>query len=109
MATHDCPVVHCHIMHQNHSHMASTVQLEYIFCGKACSWRECSLRIKSAIYFTVVAFLEISSTAALVKLLMHIEIHIMAVCELEAMHRPTLAGLLLLQNCVINVALLRGL
>ena len=56
---------------------------------------ECSLPVKSALSFTVVAFREISSTAAaLIKLLLPIEIHVV-VCELQAMHRPTIAGLLL--------------
>ena len=54
-----------------------------------------------------VAFREISSTAALMELLLPIEIHV-AVCKLQATHRPTIAGLLL-QNCVIQVSLLRCL
>ena len=62
--------------------------------------------IKSALSFTAVAFREISSTAALMKLLLAIEIHA-AVCDLQATHRPTITGLLL-QNCVIQVSLLRG-
>ena len=41
------------------------------------------------------------------KLLLPIEIHV-AVWEFQATHRPTIAGLLL-QNCVIQVSLLRGL
>ena len=57
--------------------------------------------------FTAVAFREISSTAALMKLLLPIEIHV-TVCEFKAMHRPTIAGLLL-QNCVIQVSLLLGM
>ena len=86
--------------------MASTVQLTYI-SSKACSWRdvnfvydiqECSLPIKSALSFTAVAFREISSTAALMKLLLPIEIDV-AVCDLQATHRPTITGLLQ-QNCV---------
>ena len=40
-------------------------------------------------------------------LLLPIEIH-MAVCELQATHIPTIAGLLL-HNCIIPVSLLRGL
>ena len=40
------------------------------------------------------------------KLLLTIEIHV-AVCELQATHRPTITGLLL-HNCVIQVSLLRG-
>ena len=40
-------------------------------------------------------------------LLLPIEIHV-AVCEFKATHRPTIAGLLL-QNCVIQVSLLRGM
>ena len=40
------------------------------------------------------------------KLLLPIEIHV-AVCELQETHRPTVAGLLL-QSCVIQVPLLRG-
>ena len=41
------------------------------------------------------------------KLLLPNEIH-SVVCELQATHRPTIAGLLL-QNCVIQVSLLRGM
>ena len=63
---------------------------------------------KSALSFATVSFREISSTAALMELLLPIEIH-MAVCELQATYRPTVAGLLLLQNCVIQVSLLHGL
>ena len=62
--------------------------------------------IKSAISFTAVAFREISSTAALMKLLLPIEMHV-AVCDLQATRRPTITGLLL-PNCVIYVSLLRG-
>ena len=40
------------------------------------------------------------------KLLLPIEI-LVAVCELQATHIPTIAGLLL-QNCVIQVSLLGG-
>ena len=40
------------------------------------------------------------------KLLLPIEIHV-AVCELQATLRPTIAGILL-QNCVFYVSLLRG-
>ena len=40
------------------------------------------------------------------KLLLPIEIHV-AVCDLQATHRPTITGLLQ-QNCVIQVSLLRG-
>ena len=114
MATHDdCRLVCCHAMHQSRSRMASTVQLTYI-CSKACSCRdvdfvyknECSLPIKSALSFTAVAFREISSIAALTKLLLPIEIYV-PVCELPAMHRPTITGLLL-HNCVIDVSLLHG-
>ena len=54
--------------------------------------------------FTAVDFREISSTAALMKLLLPIKIYV-AICELQATHRPTIAGLLL-QNCVIQVSLL---
>ena len=43
----------------------------------------------------------------MMKLLLPIEIHV-AVCELQATHGPTIAGLLL-QDCVIQVSLLRGL
>ena len=56
--------------------------------------------------FTAVAFREISSTAVLMKLLLPIGIHV-AVCEFHAIHRPTIAGLFL-QNCAIQVSLLRG-
>ena len=69
---------------------------------------ECSLPIKSALSFTAVAFREISSTSALMKLLLPIEI-LVAVCELQATHRPTIIAGLLLQNCVIKVSLLRDL
>ena len=94
--------------------MASTVQLTYIICSKACSWRdvyfvyrnECSVPIKSALSFTAVAFREISSTAALMKLLLPIKIHV-TVSDLQATHRPRITGLLV-QNCVIQVSLLRG-
>ena len=69
--------------------------------------QECSLPIKLALSFTAVAFREIQSTAAaLMKLLLPIERHV-AVCELQATHRPTIVGLLL-QNCVIQVSLLGG-
>ena len=61
--------------------------------------QECSVPVKSALSFTAVAFREISSTAALMKLLLPIEIHV-AVCDLQATHRPTITGLLL-QTCVI--------
>ena len=95
--------------------MASTVQLAHI-CSEARSWRdvdfeyrnECSVPIiKSVIFFTAVALREVSSTAAPMKLLLPIEIH-EAVCELQATHTPTIAGLLP-QNCAIQVSLLRGL
>ena len=33
-ATHDCPVVHCQMMHQSRSRMASIVQLTYISAVK---------------------------------------------------------------------------
>ena len=62
--------------------------------------------MKSALSFTAVAFCEISRTAALIKLLLPIEIHV-AVRELQATHRPTIAGLLP-QHCVIQVSLLGG-
>ena len=64
--------------------------------------------IKSALsIYSAVVFREISSTAALIKLLLiPIEIYV-AVCELQATHRTTIAGLLL-QNCVIHVSLLGG-
>ena len=55
--------------------------------------------------YTAVAFREISSTA-LMKLLLDTEIHV-AVCRLQATHRPTIAGLLL-QSCFIEVSLLGG-
>ena len=61
--------------------------------------QECSVPIKSALSFTAVAFREISSTAALMKLLLPIEIHV-AVYDLQATYRPTITGSLL-QNCVI--------
>ena len=120
MATHDCPLVHCHAMHQklqsHHDiiystasiHLQESLQLETrVFCVQ-----ECSLPIiKSALSFTAVAYREISSTAALMKLLLPIEIHV-AVCDLlQSTLIPTIAGLLP-QNCVIiqlEVSLLRGL
>ena len=81
-------------------HLQKSLQLERRgFCVQ-----ECSLPIKSALFLTAVAFREISSTAALMKLLLPIEI---AVYELQATRRPTIAGLLL-QNYVIQVALLLG-
>ena len=107
MATHDCPLVRCHAMHQSRSRMASTVQLIYIVCSKACSWRDVNFVYRNAVYrtnkvspflYSAVAFRETSSTAALMKLLLPIEIHV-AVCDLQATHRPTITGLLL-QNCV---------
>ena len=83
-------------------HLQWSLQLERReFCVQ-----ECSLSIKSALSFTAVALREISSTAALMKLLLPIEIHV-AVCELQATHRPIIAGLLL-QNCAIQVSLLGG-
>ena len=83
-------------------HLQQSFQLERRgFCVQ-----ECSLPINSALSFTAVAFREISSAAGLMRLLLPIEIHV-AVCELQATHRPTIAGLLL-QNCVIQVSLLRG-
>ena len=60
------------------------------------------------LHVVAVAFLEISNTAALMKLLLlPIETH-MTVCELQATHIPTTAGLLL-HNFAIQVSLLRGL
>ena len=113
MATHDCPLVHRHATHQSRSRMASTVQLTYIICSKACSWRDVDFVYRNALYqqsqpfpYTAVAFREISSTAALMKLLLPIKIHV-AVWDLQATHRPTITGLLL-QNCIIQVSLLRG-
>ena len=48
--------------------------------------------MKSALSFTAVAFLDISNTAALVKLLLlPIETN-MAVCEFQATRMPTIAG-----------------
>ena len=76
--------------------MASTVQLAVKLAAEE-TWicvQECSLPIKSALSFTAVAFREISSTAALMKLLLPIEIDV-AVCDLQATHRPTITGLLL--------------
>ena len=61
----------------------------------------------SKVSFTAVAFREILSTAALMKLLLPNEIHV-AVGEFKATPRPTIAALLL-QNCVIQVSLLRGM
>ena len=111
-------------MHQksSRSRMASTVQLTYT-CSKACTSElerlerlerrgfcveERSPPIKSALSFTAVAFRDISSTAALMMklLLLPIEIHV-AVCDLQATHKPTVTGLLL-HNCAIQVSLLRG-
>ena len=113
MVTHDCPLVHCHAMHQSRGRMASTVQLAYI--SKVYSWRDVDFVYRNAVFqqsqpfpfFAAVAFREISSTAALMELLLLIEIHV-AVCELQATHRPTIEDLLL-HDCVIQVSLLRGL
>ena len=101
MATLDCPLVHYHAAHQSRSSMSYTVHLliTYIWsknlqlerCGLCV--QECSLPIKSALSFTTVTFRQISSTSALMKLLLPIEIHV-AVCQLQATHRPTIAGLL---------------
>ena len=93
---------------------ACTAQLTYI-CSKTCSWRDVDFVCRNAVYQQsqpfllqpAVAFREISSPAALMKLLLHIEIHV-ALCEFKATHKPTIAGLLL-QNCVIQVSLLRGM
>ena len=118
MATHDCPllVIRCHAIHQSRSRLASTVQLLiayiFLFAVKLAAGetgfvhRNAVYTIMSALSFTAVAFREISSIAALMKLLLHIEIHV-AVCELQATYRLTIAGLLL-QNYVIQVSLLRG-
>ena len=46
--------------------------------------------------------------SVLMKLLLPMEIQV-AVCELQATHRPTIIAGLLIQNCVIQVSLLRGL
>ena len=88
----------------------STANIHYFFAVKLAAGETwilctgCSLPIKSVLFFTAVAFREISSTAALMKLLLPIEIHV-AVCDVQATHRPTVTGLLL-QNCVIQVSLL---
>ena len=84
----------------NIHYLQQSLQLER--CGFCV--QECSLPIKSALSFTV--FREISSTAALMKLLLPIEIHV-AVWDFQATHRPTITGLLV-QNCVIQISLLRG-
>ena len=60
--------------------MASTAQLTHI-CSKGCSWRDVNFVYKNTVYhstlsFTAIAFREISSTAALYKLLLAIEIHV---------------------------------
>ena len=102
MATLDCPLVHYHAVHQSSSSMSSTVHLliTYIRSKKfqlerRCGFcvQECSLSIKSALSFTTVAFRQISSTSALMKLLLPIQIHAV-VFQLQATHRPTIAGLL---------------
>ena len=51
-----------------------------------------------------VAFCDVSSTSLI---LLPIEIH-MTLCGLKATYRPILAGLLLLQSCLIVVSLLGG-
>ena len=50
MATHDCPLVRCHAMHQSRSRMVNTIQLTYIICSKACSWRDVDLVNRNAVY-----------------------------------------------------------
>ena len=92
---------------QSHG-MYSTVQLTYIICIKACSWRDVDLCTEmqstkkvSPFLIQPSPFVRLSSTAALMKLLLPTEIHV-AVCDLQATHRPTITGLLL-QNCVIQV------
>ena len=97
MAAHDCPLVHSHAMHQSRSrhgtyctaslHLESSLQLD----RRGFRVEECSLPIKSALSFTAVAIREISSTLALMKLLLPIEIHL-AVCELQAKYRPRTAS-----------------
>ena len=88
---------HCvrsHAMHQSRSRMAPPVQLAYIICSKSCSWRDVDFVYRNEVYQTksalsVTAFREVSSTAALMKLLLPIGIHV-AVCDLQATHRPTI-------------------
>ena len=74
----DAPEPQSHgIYHTANIHLQSNLQLERRgFCVQ-----ECSLPIKPALSFTAIVFREISSTAALMKLLLPIEIHV-AVCEL---------------------------
>ena len=97
----------CVVFHNIGKAISGSTELAYI-CSKAYSWRdvifclqECSLPTKSALSFAAVTFREISSTAALMELLLPIEIHV-AVCELQATHRPIIAGLLV-ENCAIQV------
>ena len=83
MATRDYPIiVNYQATHQSRNRMASTVQLTHI-SSKGCSWRDVDFVYRNAVYhilvqstlsFTAVAFREISSTAALNKLLLAIEI-----------------------------------
>ena len=79
MATHDCPVVHCQAMHQRRSRMASAVQLTYTSAVKPVAgetWILCTgMQPINALSFTA-AFREISSTVALMKLLLAIEQHV---------------------------------
>ena len=70
--------------HQSRSRMVSSVQLTHI-CSKACSLRDMDFVCSNAVYqyrlsalsfFTAVAFCEISSTTALRKLPLAIEIRV---------------------------------
>ena len=63
--------------------------------------------LRRSFVYSPVAFREISSTAALMKLLLAIEIHVTA-RELQAPHRPIISYCLLLQSCLIEVSLLGG-
>ena len=62
---------------------------------------------KSALSFTAVTFREISSTAALMKLLLPIEIHTCGSLRPSG-DAQTHNHRVILQNCVIPVSLLRG-
>ena len=62
--------------------------------------------VNTVLSFADVALREISSTAALMNLLLAIEIHV-AVCRLQATHRSAIEGLLL-QSWLIEVLSLLG-
>ena len=93
----------------------STAIIAHIW-SKTCSWRAVDFEyrnvvyqsIKSTLSFTVVSLREISSIAAPMKLLLPIEIHV-AVYEFRRRTHPQSQVYSFLQNCAIQVSLLRGL